>query len=64
MELAIPLVALGGLYVISNQKKEGFKPVNQYSSPNQTTDKFFKPSKEEEWFWIVSNFKNRSCTFV
>ena len=24
MELAIPLVALGGLYLISNQKKEGF----------------------------------------
>jgi len=51
MELAIPLVALGGLYVISNQKKEGFKPVNQYSSPNQTTDKYFKPSKETASFF-------------
>jgi hypothetical protein len=50
MELAIPLVALGGLYVISNQKKEGFQSVNRYTSPNQTTDKFFKPSKEQPVF--------------
>lgn len=46
MELAIPLIALGGLYVVSNQKKkEGFKSVNTYSKPNQTTDKYFKPDK-------------------
>lgn len=47
MELAIPLVALGGLYVISNQKKrEGFKSVNTYTKPNQITDKYFVPNKE------------------
>ncbi len=45
MELAIPLIALGGLYVVSNQKKEGFKSVNKYTKPNQTTDKYFKPDK-------------------
>jgi hypothetical protein len=41
MELAIPLVALGGLYLISN-KKESF--VNEYRNPNQTTDKYFQPN--------------------
>jgi hypothetical protein len=47
MELAIPLIALGGLYVMSNQKKkEGFKSVNMYSKPNQTTDKYFAPTKQ------------------
>ena len=46
MELAIPLIALGGLFVVSNQKKrEGFNSVNKYVSSNQTTDKFFKPNK-------------------
>jgi len=50
MELAIPLVALGGLYVISNQKKEGFQSVNRYTSPNQTTDKFFKPTNQQTSF--------------
>jgi hypothetical protein len=38
MELAIPLVALGGLYVISNQKKESFKnttKVVQQSYPSK-----------------------------
>jgi hypothetical protein len=34
MELAIPLVALGGLYVISNQKKETFKNKPQIQYPN------------------------------
>lgn len=41
MELAIPLVALGGLYLISN-KKEPF--VNTYRNPNQVTDKYFQPN--------------------
>ena len=40
MELAIPLVALGGLYLISN-KKEPF--INDYPKPNQLTDKYFQP---------------------
>jgi len=32
MELAIPLIALGGLYVVSNQKKkEGFETVSRQS---------------------------------
>lgn len=51
MELAIPLIALGGLYVVSNQKKkEGFGsvPVNHYKTPNQVTDKYFKPNPESE----------------
>ena len=43
MELAIPLVALGGLYLISNKKKETFS-VNAYHKPNQTTDKYFQPN--------------------
>ena len=44
MELAIPLIALGGLFLVSNQKKrEGFNSVNKYSSPNQYSDKYFKP---------------------
>jgi hypothetical protein len=47
MELAIPFVALGGLYIISNQKKEGFQAVNKYTSPNQSTDKFFKPQEHK-----------------
>ena len=51
MELAIPLIALGGLYVISNQKKEtkeGFVPsIHQYNNPNQITDKYFKPATPE-----------------
>ena len=42
MELAIPLVALGGLYLISNKKKETF--VNDYRNPNQLTDKYFQPN--------------------
>lgn len=47
MELAIPLVALGGLYVISNhKKKQGFTSVNEYNKPNQTTDKYFSPDKK------------------
>ena len=33
MELAIPLVALGSLYIVSNQKKEP-KPVNEGFLPN------------------------------
>jgi hypothetical protein len=41
MELAIPLVALGGLYLISN-KKEPF--INDYPKPNQLTDKYFQPN--------------------
>ena len=44
MEVAIPLIALGGLYVISNHK-EGFRSVNKYTAPNQTTDKYFKPDQ-------------------
>jgi hypothetical protein len=52
MELAIPLIALGGLYVVSNQKKkrEGFESVsvNQYHAPNQSTDKYFKPNATDE----------------
>jgi hypothetical protein len=51
MELAIPLIALGGLYVVSNQKKEGFQSVNRYTAPNQTTDKFFKPSAKSTDFF-------------
>jgi len=42
MELAIPLVALGGLYLISNKKKETF--INDYRKPNQLTDKYFQPN--------------------
>ena len=42
MELAIPLVALGGLYLISNKKKDPF--VNDYRKPNQLTDKYFQPN--------------------
>ena len=44
MELAIPLVALGGLYLISN-KKEPF--INDYVKPNQLTDKYFQPKQTE-----------------
>jgi hypothetical protein len=45
MELAIPLVALGGLYLISNSKpkQENFS-VNAYHKPNQVTDKYFQPN--------------------
>jgi hypothetical protein len=45
MELAIPLVALGGLYLISNKKKESFS-VNDNRNPNQVTDKYFQPNIE------------------
>jgi hypothetical protein len=52
MELAIPLVALGGLYLISNQKKtkEGYQTssVNHYKTPNQVTDKYFIPTATEK----------------
>ncbi len=52
MELAIPLIALGGLYVVSNQKKkqEGFEQasINQYKAPNQVTDKYFKPTESDK----------------
>jgi hypothetical protein len=47
MELAIPLVALGGLYLISNKKKESFS-VNEYRNPNQVTDKYFQPNVDYE----------------
>ena len=40
MELAIPLIALGGLYIIS--KKETF--VNKNERVHQVTDKYFKPN--------------------
>lgn len=43
MELAIPLLALGGLYIIS-KKKEPF--INDYKPAHQTTDKYFKPNSE------------------
>ena len=41
MELAIPLIALGGLYIIS-KKKEPF--INDYKPAHQVTDKYFKPN--------------------
>ena len=72
-QLAIPLLALGGLYVIAKQSEEdseldskekkkdleGFSNypvvpevkengVNDYSSSNQTTDKFFKNPVSQE----------------
>jgi len=51
MNLAIPLIALGGLYIVSKKpKKEGLTSVNTYSKPNQTTDKFFKPVIDEKSF--------------
>ena len=34
MELAIPLVALGGMYVISNQNKEGLTPAKKKEAFN------------------------------
>ena len=50
MELAIPLVALGGLFVISNQKKESFKtkpklipPTYHPSKPIQENKHFVPP---------------------
>jgi len=49
MELAIPLIALGGLYVVSNQKnKEGFKSqpmldTNTYSSQPRQNKHFTPP---------------------
>jgi hypothetical protein len=46
MELAIPLVALGGLYVISNQKKETFKNKPQIQYPNS----YSKPIQENKHF--------------
>lgn len=45
MELAIPLLALGGLYIIS-KKKEAF--VNEYKPAHQITDKYFKPNPSYE----------------
>ncbi len=43
MELAIPLIALGGLFVVSNQKKkEGFGSLKHVSGKS---DKFYKPNK-------------------
>ena len=36
MELAIPLIALGGMYIVSNQNKEGF---NKQSVNKQTANK-------------------------
>jgi hypothetical protein len=52
MELAIPLVAFGGLYVISNQKKnkETFKiqsHTNEYT-PSKQENKHFIPPQETE----------------
>lgn len=43
MELAIPLLALGGLYIIS-KKKERDTFINDYKPAHQVTDKYFKPN--------------------
>lgn len=57
MELAIPLVALGGLYVVSNQKKD-LRPVNTYTSPNQITDKYFQiPEGKDKTFTDLAGRK-------
>jgi hypothetical protein len=48
MELAIPLVALGGLFVISNQKKETFK--NKPTIRPQFQDPPPAPTKENKHF--------------
>ena len=34
MELAIPIVAIGGLYVACNKKKEGFKSLPNTNNPD------------------------------
>jgi hypothetical protein len=50
MDVAFTLVALGGLYLISNnRKKEAFVNYgnNTYKNPNQTTDAYFKPPRRE-----------------
>jgi hypothetical protein len=41
MELAIPLIALGGMYIVSNQNKEGFnkQSVNKQTANKQSVNK-------------------------
>jgi len=57
MELAIPLLALGGLYIVSKKKEtfvndherimDDFKPsINKYKPHYATTDKYFQPNPE------------------
>lgn len=41
MELAIPLLALGGMYVVSNQNKDSKKVVNNNSNSNTTSKENF-----------------------
>lgn len=48
--IAIPLVAFGALYLVSNQRKEEFRDTNQYKSPNQATDMFFQLPEPEGLF--------------
>lgn len=58
MELAIPLIALGGLYITSNQKKEPFKSVNKYTSPNQLSDKYYQiPEDSDKTFTDLAGRK-------
>jgi hypothetical protein len=58
MELAIPLVALGGLFVISNQKKESFKNKPKITAPQYhpsqpiQENKHFVPAKDNTYEYV------------
>ena len=40
MEIAIPLIALGGMYVISNQQSDQSKKQVKFSKDNEVKEKF------------------------
>ena len=50
MELAIPLIALGGMYVASNQNKNSFSNQNQNQNQNQKQNQNNNSSSKKENF--------------
>ena len=69
MEVFVSLAALGGLYLISNKKREPFQTitpsgpdhnVNEYKNPNQVTDKHFKPIRQMPQY--ITDMADRNLT--
>ena len=55
MEIAIPLIALGGMYVASNQNKNSFSNQKQNKNINNNSNNNTSPSKKENFATMGAN---------